>query len=377
MTNLATSATAPRRIEWIDALRGLTMILVVFSHVEVHGYQMSVSVVNQFFMNFRMPLFFFISGFIAYRSGEIWNLSHYRQQMLKKARIQIIPTLFFGMLFAITVYAHREGLGTTDSILAFFDSKTKLGYWFTIVLLLMFVVYYTVSLLTARLKTRHRQAVLAIIAIVLFLVSLEMRTALIHSAPARWFCLYHFMLYFQFFVFGNIFSCYKEQLFHLLGRPNVIGATILLFFGLYIAKCFLPQTPFGHTFAGVNTNRLLTEAVRYLGILSLVCTFRHYSDTFSSRTRVGRSLQFIGRRTLDIYLLHYFFIPTLPMVGLFFDNYQNITLHLATTLFLALVIIGICLLLSGFIRTSPTLAHYLFGVKTTPDTNKQDKHISN
>ena len=29
----------------------------------------------QFFVLFRMPLFFFVSGYLAYRASQIWNLS--------------------------------------------------------------------------------------------------------------------------------------------------------------------------------------------------------------------------------------------------------------------------------------------------------------
>ena len=37
---MTTSTNYPKkRIEYIDALRGLTMILVVFSHVELSGFE--------------------------------------------------------------------------------------------------------------------------------------------------------------------------------------------------------------------------------------------------------------------------------------------------------------------------------------------------
>lgn len=57
------------RIRYIDALRGFTMLLVVFGHVMmftfgIGGYN---SVIGSFFLTFRMPMFFFISGYIAYK----------------------------------------------------------------------------------------------------------------------------------------------------------------------------------------------------------------------------------------------------------------------------------------------------------------------
>jgi hypothetical protein len=98
-------------------------------------------------------------------------------------------------------------------------------------------------------------------------------------------------------------------------------------------------------------------------LLSLVFMFfRHYSDFFSDRTVIGRSLQFVGRRTLDIYLLHYFFLPKLPMVGEFFKvNRSNFILETTVSFSLAFLVIGFCIVTSQLLRVSPFLKKYLFG----------------
>lgn len=55
------------RIEYIDTMRGFTMLLVVYSHVRLYGLYFDdsniVSSFNSIFLLIRMPLFFFISGF--------------------------------------------------------------------------------------------------------------------------------------------------------------------------------------------------------------------------------------------------------------------------------------------------------------------------
>ena len=374
----ATALSTTKRIEWIDALRGFTMILVVFSHIETLGFEMPRSTVNDFFSQFRMPLFFFISGFIAFRAGEVWNRQYFTRQMLKKMRIQIIPTLFFGLLFAITVFSHRYHETAGDSIFMFFDNPSKLGYWFTIALLAMFVIYYTVSFVLARCRMSTRQIVLAGIAVVLYLISLAGSSTIYRFPVARWFSLFNIMLYFQFFVFGNIFACYQERIFRFLQRPNIIGSIILLFFGLYIANSFLKGSSLMNSSVWKLTSKLLVEGIRYLGIMSVVSAFRHYEHAFSSNTRIGRSLQYIGKRTLDVYLLHYFLMPNLTMAGAFFCKVENTVLQASCSTALALLVIAFCLLLSNFIRTSPTLAYYLFGVKrdkthTTPSNNPDSK----
>ena len=49
-----------------------------------------------------------------------------------------------------------------------------------------------------------------------------------------------------------------------------------------------------------------------------VAFFRYYENWFTRERVVGRSLQYVGVRTLDVYLLHYFFLPHLPAVGAWF-----------------------------------------------------------
>ena len=61
------------RIAYIDCLRGFTMLLVIWNHVAdmSFGLGLSDSFWTQLFISFRMPMFFFISGFIAYKAANL------------------------------------------------------------------------------------------------------------------------------------------------------------------------------------------------------------------------------------------------------------------------------------------------------------------
>lgn len=133
-----------KRIEYLDALRGFTMLLVIFSHVELFSFGLSpnFSILNTLFIQFRMPLFFFVSGFLAYNAKTIWTGSTWLSATKKKLLVQIVPTLIFGLLFTYLV--------SSESLYTFLAAPTKLGYWFTVSLLEMFLIYYTVNYLTYR-----------------------------------------------------------------------------------------------------------------------------------------------------------------------------------------------------------------------------------
>ena len=85
------------RMEWLDAMRGFTMILVVAYHVAQMGFLQPVkqSSSMSFLMLFRMPLFFFVSGFLAYKASLTWKFETFLSLLGKKIRIQIIPTVVF------------------------------------------------------------------------------------------------------------------------------------------------------------------------------------------------------------------------------------------------------------------------------------------
>ena len=98
MESISTEATSHKeRLEWLDAMRGFTMILVVAYHVAQFGFDQTVkhSSSLSFLMLFRMPLFFFVSGFLAYKASAEWNLSSLFNMLAKKFRVQIIPTVVF------------------------------------------------------------------------------------------------------------------------------------------------------------------------------------------------------------------------------------------------------------------------------------------
>ena len=120
-------------------MRGFTMILVVAYHVSMMGYGENPkdSSYLSLCVLFRMPLFFFISGFFAYSSRTQWSLPVLVRSLWKKFRIQVIPTVVFFALFIIML--HR---GSWDKAVSLLQHDTKGGYWFTIVLLQMFVIYY-------------------------------------------------------------------------------------------------------------------------------------------------------------------------------------------------------------------------------------------
>ena len=86
------------RLRYFDALRGFSMIFVVFSHVVLFSMGLTDvkdSTVNWVIMTFRMPLFFFVSGFFAYRVCTKWTASLVGDVIKRKIQAQVIGTIVF------------------------------------------------------------------------------------------------------------------------------------------------------------------------------------------------------------------------------------------------------------------------------------------
>ena len=106
---------------------------------------------------------------------------------------------------------------------------------------------------------------------------------------------------------------------------------------------------------------LLRSFSGFFGIVVVLAFFRKYRDFFES-TRVGKSLQSIGSRTLDIYLIHLLLIRTdLKYFGEFFGRHESPVAELVVVMALSLLVIALCLVISRILRCSDVLAKRLFG----------------
>ena len=372
-----------KRLEWLDALRGFTMLLVVTNHV----YDMSFvtnpkySMFMSLCLLFRMPLFFFISGFLAYRPTFTWQPGETASLIGKKFRVQVIPTLVF--MTAFIALSRKPFWSFMETA---WTNSLKAGYWFTLVLLEMFLIYYAVCYVAKRLGSplpsspkgegnppnseQEKTNPLppgggweGALLLVVWAISLGAYITLYLPGITSWrlelwariSSITEVARYFQFFLLGNLCHRYWPQVQRLLDSP--------WFFPLMIAIAFIGAGDYlrWHNLRLYWANLPRTLAM-YALVMIIVAFFRHYKDWFTKQTRTGTALQYIGVRTLDIYLLHYFYLPILPGVGKWFKaNPHNFILEGTSALVFALLVVAFCLLTSHILRVSPFLKKWLFG----------------
>lgn len=342
-----------KRIEYIDAMRGFTMILVVVCHVA--GFCLDIQndtpSIHPFLYEFRMPTFFFISGFVLYKHGIKWDAKHTYRFLKKKFPVQIVTTTIIFLVFIhINNYTIKESL----------YSESKQGYWFTYTLFIYFIVYsFCRTILT--LCSCKKIAKDLIILIIGFLFYLLFSVKSVYNCiPIDYefkslLSMHHWGYYF-FFCIGTLFKKHYNYIQELIDLKPIITICLIIFFGFNLFYDELTSTH-------INFFNLMTALT---GIILIFSFFRMKQDIFSKEKILGRSLQYIGRRTLDIYLLHYLILP----VNLIAFNSPLLRhpvplIEFVITLVISLLVIAGCLMLSSILRMSPLLAYILFGVKKT------------
>lgn len=333
-----------KRIEYIDAMRGLAMLFVVVDHLLFHSFRHTDNVIGLILSyEIQIPLFFMVSGFLV-KVPE----SNYRSFYKRKAFSLLVPATIF-----MTIYVWLNN----HSYIAAWGDNFKDGYWFTFSLF-EFVLIYTTFKIISR-KMRLNINVDNILLIIITIVITFSFTLLAHMNKDSYvmplFCLTQFK-YLPYFILGTI-----------LAERDILGSkwhTISKRGSLIILLCFI-----FHVYIYINNDnvylfqyKLFLIPATILGLLVLLLCFKNYESWSSSW--VGKNLQTVGRYTLNIYFIHYFFLPrNLSVIGDWFKINPNPLIEYVIAVIIAVIVINASILIGHVIRLSPVLAHCLLGEK--------------
>lgn len=303
---------------------------------------------REFLASFRMPLFFFVSGYFAYRATEKWTVTKIKSILGKKVKAQIIGTSVFAGIYAICFH---------HDIIQYFSHIGQGQYWFTITLFQMFLIYLLLSRLEAKLPARLAMLPLLATSVICIGIFIKFCTFSMQQLPIfpnlAWGKL---CLYFPYFALG-LYARKENALFQKLLSST--GFTFAIITGFILTTLFVtPRMP----------QSLPGYAICYLpgcfGILAMTALFYRLRHFFASNNPLARALTFTGQRSLDIYFIHYYFLPDIAFIPLWFYGTNPIVPMLLVALSAAIPVICISLGVSAVIRTSPSLASWLFAAKT-------------
>lgn len=306
-----------QRLEYVDALRGLAILLVVFMHVPQYGFGQSI---GGYYMEMAIllavPLFFFISGlFVPLEITPPISI----KKIGKRLHSILLPTFLIGGFYVLLNHI---------PVLDMLQDKFKAGYWFTITLFEFFLIVDMLRLMACKSQKLFK---VLLIGACFVCYGLSMPTVqrmygdmvIAHIlGVAQW-------KYFIFFVLGMFVKHNAEMIYSDKGGL----AVVIVFLIVYAANAIGNFQLNGLLY---NINLLLKEISI---VLLAYYVFYTYRSKLSSQTRMGRWLSKIGTYTLEIYLMHYFVLPrNLNLLVDYSDLERN---SLIAFLFLLVVTLGV------------------------------------
>ena len=297
-----------KRIDWLDAIKGLAIISVVFGHA-LRGYVENnafpdVNTVMREIMDWiytwHMPLFFLVSGVSFYLSCLKTGIN---KEKIKK---QTVNLLLLYLIFVVALCL----LKTVFS--AFVDNKIGLSQilinillpgtvmWYLWVLVIYYLAFTFIESCIIKSSVNHDKIRLTVFAI---LTVISYCGSVINKSQEIRLCMKNLICYAAFFYLGVMLARYIGTS---MKKSWIIVATYVISM-TYIVFYFLSGEKYGVLPDMVTA---LLETLNAFAIC-LMCL-----DSFSRICSLGKNglLVRLGKQSLVIYLLHTYLVTALKVV---------------------------------------------------------------
>lgn len=341
------------REQRFDLMKGVAIFMVVIGHVLTFCIR---EIDNAFLFKIvgavHMPLFFFISGWFSFKQGfKSPNLVYRFRQLVIPGFVCM--TLFF-FAFPHTGVQTPFPKGYLENLI----SEGKMGYWFVFTLFLIMVYYSVLSIIIRKIKSDLFQLIAGIACtLIIFIANIYPYNSVIQPT------LHTAGIYFIPFMFGVFSHEYKDTITRFSNNGYVYMITLLACCFLFYISVYSWEFPILSNFIDVVTPLLhISLAILALPLFTNWQNFA-FGDGSSNLARKNAELwAYLGRNSLTIYLLHYFFLfPLAPARELMREMHCGIVPTFILASVVAVFIISFALLLGKIISPSPQLTEILTG----------------
>lgn len=301
-------------------------------HVMLYSFHEYDNIIWKFINAVNMAMFMFVSG--CFVGNPKWV------HMLKKIKTLLIPCISVGLL-----YTFVKGY----DLPSFFINSLHYGYWFCLTLFMYHLFYVLISKLICFLgfsKVKVKCVLLWAAVIMLLVIS---RYVVYDNVLVKSFSLQPFFKFLPYFAYGLTINNIP-QLGKTIEKDNIIFTASLLFLFIF-------------TFLGLNqTINQLIVAFCYINVMI-------YFFNRICINRKNKAIEYVAKRSLDIYLFHFFLLPSFFVaIPVNFNPDNNILLTLFVIGAISLIVLAGTLILTKFIEYSRLFSLIMLG-KTTKMTN--------
>lgn len=335
------------RVSYIDQLKGVAILLVVLGHVI--GYNnCEDSFLWRFIYSFHMPLFMFISGYIAQMTFGIKNFSwdEISSFIIKKFRTLLLPMVTWGIVIPFFFLRSTVENSFIDYLLNYIKMWGG-GLWFFATLFFLsalFLLYRWIIKLISSKSIIVDYVILSFLFVLIVLLYKYLPKDEIYSEGIR-----SIFSYFMFYFLGTI-VCRQIKL------RNLVLDNDLFFVFSFVMFCLLIPS-FVYDMSSMF-NQLMKIVLSLFAIPSLFFIVRHVSWN----RQVDNMFQYFGRESLSIYVTHngpFAFLLVL-------SNYVTLSSvdNILCFLFLLIFSLFICyasIWIKNIVSISPILELFLYG----------------
>jgi fucose 4-O-acetylase-like acetyltransferase len=306
-----------KRKEWVDVLRSIAMMLVIYGH-RVSGW-------NEYFVftsPIKIPLFFAITGYVFNDAN-----GDFKVFLRKLWRTIIVPWIIIGGLPYLVAIPIRGWTFFATKIMALLTGDT---YWYMPCCIIAEIIWFFL------LKYFKSTRVLGVLTVVLFGIGIELFKCGILSV-----FLINRAVSVQIFLYiGYLFNCYEKPVFRIIreAKPIITGTVIYLVIGILSLVLYPGQCLDVHLC--IYYNVFLCLLMILVGNITLTILIRNKIKKYPGW------LTKIGQNTPIIYRLHGYLSRTVIKVF----NIIHIPVNWVTSIFLTFVVCSAGMEISALIH---------------------------
>lgn len=327
------------RINYFDFLKGIAIILVVMGHITEKSMEITTSLFNHLYSSFHMPLFIVISGFLCFKHSQftLFDLINF---IYKKILRIILPFLSIGFIYGLWNF-HNP----IDGLINKFQ-----GLWFLPTIFYCMVISY-IALYISKIICNNINIHLNIC--LLGLIWITSYTIYIVYHPIVPYYL-HYIKMFPYFAFGIILA-QNNQWYNSILNNKILFTISIIFYTIILT---------------LNESLSALGNFNIAGFFAIIILFQLCKQ--DSNNFLYKKITQIGRFSIEIYLFHWFLLPSLPTIGKWLTqnistdgmpiNNGNLIIIIIICLTVSIPIIISCIYITYIIKKSSLLSFFILGI---------------
>ncbi len=332
------------RLIYIDRLKGFAIFLVVMGHViqnnVANGTQ---NALFQIIYSFHMPLFFFLSGYIADKTTKINTINTFLKFIKNKSISLLLPMLIWPLIHK---YCFTNDVDFSfDTVFSLIINEIKSpGLWFLKMLFEVFICYSLFYIISNWLRFKNKIITDSSIIILILGILISLSFILNDNSFIT------FSLNFSFFMFGVLVSKY-DFFKKILENKLILSFSLILFILLVGHYNFSEQD--------LIKMKLLKLVISILASI----VFYSLSKMLIFNSKTDSYICLFGKKSLIIYVTHFAFFSILPKINLLPHDASFILVFLITTP-ISVFLILFCIMIGKIVALLPFTNLLFYGIRS-------------